>query len=478
MKLIGKIKNMSRRTGAVFMAVAMLLAGLAVGMGIFTNAAYAEDENVQIVLRRLIGSAKPYAVTAEDVYVSNDYQANFAANLFHPSEHWVGSDLSSNPGTFYFKDMTPGTLKLKNDKSANNIVVGVPYTINGNLVTLNSPEKNIYIANNKNVNIYFEENFLDVTAAISYARNTFAQFATYQNTKGVIADYSDMNRSVIDVNGCTDQICVVNITAAELNSIQNGGLKIYKPKDKIVVINVKDITDDEISIREYAIKEGNNNFVTSSANNSATISDTIIWNFADYDGTVNMNGVCGILVAPDASVDLYVTSSGRVIADRFENISGEMHFVSADIPVETEPDTYPTEAEIPTPETTAPETPTVPETTTAPETTTVPETTTAPETTTVPETTTAPETTTVPVIDETTAPVMETTEVETTTRSGEVEGDDETTAEEETTLARRRRPEVEADTGDKSNLRVLEVIFAASGICFAGLGIYGLTRKR
>ena len=47
-----------------------------------------------------------------------------------------------------------------------------------------------------------------------------------------------------------------------------------------------------------------------------------------------------------------------------------------------------------------------------------------------------------------------------------------------TTLARRRRPEVEADTGDKSNLRVLEVIFAASGICFAGLGIYGLTRKR
>lgn len=48
MKLIGKIKNMSRRTGAVFMAVAMLLAGLAVGMGIFTNAAYAEDENVQI----------------------------------------------------------------------------------------------------------------------------------------------------------------------------------------------------------------------------------------------------------------------------------------------------------------------------------------------------------------------------------------------------------------------------------------------
>lgn len=456
MKLIGKIKNMSRRTGAVFMAVAMLLAGLAVGMGIFTNAAYAEDENVQIVLRRLIGSAKPYAVTAEDVYVSNDYQANFAANLFHPSEHWVGSDLSSNPGTFYFKDMTPGTLKLKNDKSANNIVVGVPYTINGNLVTLNSPEKNIYIANNKNVNIYFEENFLDVTAAISYARNTFAQFATYQNTKGVIADYSDMNRSVIDVNGCTDQICVVNITAAELNSIQNGGLKIYKPKDKIVVINVKDITDDEISIREYAIKEGNNNFVTSSANNSATISDTIIWNFADYDGTVNMNGVCGILVAPDASVDLYVTSSGRVIADRFENISGEMHFVSADIPVETEPDTYPTEAEIPTP---------------APETT-------APETTTVPETTTAPETTTVPVIDETTAPVMETTEVETTTRSGEVEGDDETTAEEETTLARRRRPEVEADTGDKSNLRVLEVIFAASGICFAGLGIYGLTRKR
>ena len=334
MKLIGKIKNMSRRTGAVFMAVAMLLAGLAVGMGIFTNAAYAEDENVQIVLRRLIGSAKPYAVTAEDVYVSNDYQANFAANIFHPSEHWVGSDLSSNPGTFYFKDMTPGTLKLKNDKSANNIVVGVPYTINGNLVTLNSPEKNIYIANNKNVNIYFEENFLDVTAAISYARNTFAQFATYQNTKGVIADYSDMNRSVIDVNGCTDQICVVNITAAELNSIQNGGLKIYKPKDKIVVINVKDITDDEISIREYAIKEGNNNFVTSSANNSATISDTIIWNFADYDGTVNMNGVCGILVAPDASVDLYVTSSGRVIADRFENISGEMHFVSADIPVE------------------------------------------------------------------------------------------------------------------------------------------------
>ena len=462
MKLIGKIKNMSRRTGAFFMAVAMLLAGLAVGMGIFTNAAYAEDENVQIVLRRLIGSAKPYAVTAEDVYASNDYQANFAANLFHPSEHWVGSDLSSNPGTFYFKDMTPGTLKLKNDKSANNIVVGVPYTINGNLVTLNSPEKNIYIANNKNVNIYFEENFLDVTAAISYARNTFAQFATYQNTKGVIADYSDMNRSVIDVNGCTDQICVVNITAAELNSIQNGGLKIYKPQDKIVVINVKDITDDEISIREYAIKEGNNNFVTSSANNSATISDTIIWNFADYDGTVNMNGVCGILVAPDASVDLYVTSSGRVIADRFENISGEMHFVSADIPVETEPDTYPTEAETPT---TAPET-------------TVPETTTAPETTTVPETTTAPETTTVPVIDETTAPVMETTEVETTTRSGEVEGDDETIAEEETTLARRRRPEVEADTGDKSNLRVLEVIFAASGICFAGLGIYGLTRKR
>lgn len=139
MKLISKIRNMSRKTGAIFMAVAMLLAGLTVGVGVFGSVTYADDENVQVILKRLIGSAKPYAVTAEEVWVSNDYQANFATNLFHPSEHWVGSDLSSNPGTFYFKDMTPGTLRLKSDKAANNIIIGVPFTVNGDVAVLDSP---------------------------------------------------------------------------------------------------------------------------------------------------------------------------------------------------------------------------------------------------------------------------------------------------------------------------------------------------
>ena len=150
-------------------------------------------------------------------------------------------------------------------------------------------------------------------------------------------------------------------------------------------------------------------------------------------------------------------------------------------PEETTPeDTTPEETTTPEEGTTEPTTPE--ETTTPEEGTTEPttpeETTTPEEGTTEPttpeETTTPEEGTTEP--EETTTPPEE-PPIEIITRTPEVENDEDTTPEEPPTRPR-RKGEVEADTGDNSHADIFKLIFGISGVCFAALGIYGLTKKR
>ena len=58
------------------------------------------------------------------------------------------------------------------------------------------------------------------------------------------------------------------------------------------------------------------------------ISDTVILNAVSVKGNIQIGELCGIVIAPYADVKLYNTCNGRVIAKTFENVSGQLHFVS------------------------------------------------------------------------------------------------------------------------------------------------------
>lgn len=58
------------------------------------------------------------------------------------------------------------------------------------------------------------------------------------------------------------------------------------------------------------------------------ISDTVILNAVNVKGNIQIGELCGIVIAPYADVKLYNTCNGRVIAKTFENVSGQLHFVS------------------------------------------------------------------------------------------------------------------------------------------------------
>ena len=53
----------------------------------------------------------------------------------------------------------------------------------------------------------------------------------------------------------------------------------------------------------------------------------IIFNFGKFSGKIRTDGsICGFMIAPNATVAMNSTSSGRIVARNYESNSGEWHF--------------------------------------------------------------------------------------------------------------------------------------------------------
>lgn len=482
------MKKIIRKACAFALAGMLALSGVFIGTGFMGMGVTVSADTSSIVLKQtlqnLLGSAMPYGIFANTTRINSDIDSNMATNELNVLYHTIGNkvpEFASTPGDIYIGSFA-GVVQIK---AANNLVLGSAH--NAGYVTSGSKYKNL-LYTNKYVNISGE------------LGNINSRLQGYKTASvGVVTQYKDMNNYTIDTRGVSSQICVVDYDYSEYANIYKyaiGGLRILKNPEQTIIFNVKNMPRfGVVSINRFSVNG------SSSYNNQAS-TDSLIWNFGTYNGTIYLSEAMGTFFAKNAEV-YAANCGGRLIADSVCIDGGEWHFIDRTVEI-------PTTTATTAPTTTAPTTKPA-ETTTAPttkpaETTTTPTTTptTSQETTTnlppaPPVETTKPgetegdtdkiETTTGKTVETTVAETTKTTVSETTTKPGEVEGDSTviettTTAQTQTlpstTATSTKAGEVEADkdTGDSINIDLFKALAAISGTFLVAGGIYFAIRRK
>ena len=428
MKLLNKVKK----------CIAVIMTGTVLISTVFcANAVFGNSDNISNnqIINEMLGKLYPYGVVAEKAYIQNDFESNIATDELKVSgTKDIGNAVgkyTNTAGVMYIKNFEEGTLQLR----------AADYIIKGN----DEFKGTLLSANYPSVKLVTNQEYLMISREMKKTNKIISGYS--EASDDAVVNFNDMNNGIIDVRQCSDRICTVNIDVTEYNRLQQGGLKIYKKDNQILLINVNNCElsvnwkgEKEVSVFRYNING------KSSAGNNDEINESIIWNFGDYAGRVNLSEVSGVFVATAAEVVVNSTGSGHIIAKSFKNPGGEWHCIIKDLEKETttEAETTTTEAETTTTE--AETTTTEAETTTteAETTTTEAETTTTEAETTTTEaetTTTEAETTTTEAETTTTEAETTTTEAETTTTEAET-----TTTEAETTTTEAETTTTEAET--------------------------------
>ena len=440
-KRLSSLNAKIKKTAVGVLLVAMVAGSVFAGTSLKAGA-YSKTQDV---LNELLGAAKPYGVVAEEFKNGNHNQTCFATNKLVITDQWMSAWLDMSVGTTYIKSFdNSGSSEVKVDRNAfNNLVLGTDYDY--------EPRENKYyikdadgkrtgavinVANCKDtINVYYAEDYLDVTAALDNVYDNFKSYADTPDSKAdiVIGAYDDRK---IDLSSFKNkQIVVVNMYANNYIDWQGKEVSSYygegqlnitnKAQGQFVIINLLG-GDGDADIKRFSINGKNTGGLT-----DVDVSDTVIFNAVNVTGNINIGEVCGIVVAPKADITLTSTCNGRAISKSFVNVNGQMHFVSDNQQQETTQKETTSVAQSSSETTKSEETTTAQETTKANETTTAQETTKSNETTTAQETTKANETT---VAQETTKS-NETTTAQETTKANETTVVQETTKANETTVA-------------------------------------------
>ena len=439
-KRLSSLNAKIKKTAVGVLLVAMVAGSVFAGTSLKAGA-YSKTQDV---LNELLGAAKPYGVVAEEFKNGNHNQTCFATNKLVITDQWMSAWLDMSVGTTYIKSFdNSGSSEVKVDRNAfNNLVLGTDYDY--------EPRENKYyikdadgkrtgavinVANCKDtINVYYAEDYLDVTAALDNVYDNFKAYADTPDSKAdiVIGAYDDRK---IDLSSFKNkQIVVVNMYANNYIDWQGKEVSSYygegqlnitnKAQGQFVIINLLG-GDGDADIKRFSINGKNTGGLT-----DVDVSDTVIFNAVNVTGNINIGEVCGIVVAPKADITLTSTCNGRAISKSFVNVNGQMHFVSDNQQQETTQKETTSVAQSSSETTKSEETTTAQETTKANETTTAQETTKSNETTTAQETTKSNETT---VAQETTKS-NETTVAQETTKSNETTVAQETTKSNETTV--------------------------------------------
>ena len=502
-----RIRSMSRKTGAIMLAVAIVFGGIAVGIGFASETAYADGETYKPVTRTEFGAAGDFTFVS---YADTEVSVHHAGNIL------CGGTLigNTNVGT----QMVNRTVALPSIVSLGEWYTSV-YPENGGAAyyvkCVGEPVGNY-------VTVKVGEQFIDMDALYAVLDAVSRRYIGYtagafnpDEKNGMtldLSEYKDVEDICIKDKAKGTETYVFDITdlVKSFEGEDSYGSDAYQINIKNVKKNTKVIINvdaeelaDKSTINLFKVRV-NGQLTGSNGQVAPEFAENIVWNVyfpttSDANKTFNMNVTEGVgyYLAPNANVTA-ANCNGAIFANSIKSV-GECHSFALSFfeePETTTPanvtETETTEPEETTPEETTSEEETTPEETTPEESTpeeTTPEETT-PEDTTPEETTTPEEGTTEPTTpEETTTPEEGTTEPEETTtppeeppieiitRTPEVENDEDTTPEEPPTRPR-RKGEVEADTGDNSHADIFKLIFGISGVCFAALGIYGLTKKR
>ena len=334
-KLEPKVKKLLAGVLSVAMIAGAVLAGISIKAG--------ARSKTQDVLNELLGAAKPYGLVAEEFRNTNHNQTSFAVNTLHITDQYLSSWHDKSVGTTYVRDFDASSSSyMRVDTNAfNNLVLGSDYDYDA--------QENMYYIKDSNgvrtgavvdvrncrdiINVFYDRDYMDVTGARQSVGNTFEKYAQTSDDDADIVIKADDSK-VIDLSGLENkQIVVVNMYARNYTDWQKNEVsEFYSLNDNFTI---KNKANGQFVIINMLGGKADTSFYRFNVNGKGTggltdvdISDTVILNAVNVKGNIQIGELCGIVIAPYADVKLYNTCNGRVIAKTFENVSGQLHFVS------------------------------------------------------------------------------------------------------------------------------------------------------
>ena len=334
-KLEPKVKKLLAGVLSVAMIAGAVLAGISIKAG--------ARSKTQDVLNELLGAAKPYGLVAEEFRNTNHNQTSFAVNTLHITDQYLSSWHDKSVGTTYVRDFDASSSSyMRVDTNAfNNLVLGSDYDYDA--------QENMYYIKDSNgvrtgavvdvrncrdiINVFYDRDYMDVTGARQSVGNTFEKYAQTSDDDADIVIKADDSK-VIDLSGLENkQIVVVNMYARNYTDWQKNEVsEFYSLNDNFTI---KNKANGQFVIINMLGGNADTSFYRFNVNGKGTggltdvdISDTVILNAVNVKENIQIGELCGIVIAPYADVKLYNTCNGRVIAKTFENVSGQLHFVS------------------------------------------------------------------------------------------------------------------------------------------------------
>ena len=334
-KLEPKVKKLLAGVLSVAMIAGAVLAGISIKAG--------ARSKTQDVLNELLGAAKPYGLVAEEFRNTNHNQTSFAVNTLHITDQYLSSWHDKSVGTTYVRDFDASSSSyMRVDTNAfNNLVLGSDYDYDA--------QENMYYIKDSNgvrtgavvdvrncrdiINVFYDRDYMDVTGARQSVGNTFEKYAQTSDDDADIVIKADDSK-VIDLSGLENkQIVVVNMYARNYTDWQKNEVsEFYSLNDNFTI---KNKANGQFVIINMLGGNADTSFYRFNVNGKGTggltdvdISDTVILNAVNVKGNIKIGELCGIVIAPYVDVKLYNTCNGRVIAKTFENVSGQLHFVS------------------------------------------------------------------------------------------------------------------------------------------------------
>ena len=277
--------------------------------------------------RDVLGSAINYGITANEVHKVAHMDTTFAAShvTSDGGNITVGAYTGSQGSPLLIGSIT-GSLSI--DGQTNTVY------------TTEEAAKSITLQGGSNFQYRTEKEITDQIAAmlshakqvshIMAAQRTYSvmKYGTYwdgqQNVEGW---YVDQNEKEIDLSNLPDGTCYIDgDTFLDKNDV-----KIRKNPGQTVVFNLK---SEAVNLKRFEVVDSQTGQSMNSANSKGDIypyASTVIFNMPNAK-TVNIeSGIFGVLIAPNATVNIGSTSSGWIVADTVTNPGGEWHFVYQDL---------------------------------------------------------------------------------------------------------------------------------------------------
>ena len=339
-----------------------------------------EKDEAQKILDDIENTAGNYGVVAKDVTLNGDFESNFAADTVHKevddagsNKNYTDNDDKGQSEDFYIGSVSNWTdgslLRLKDPANVkSNVIIGYvegeesveiitnPSDSQQKLVIVTNLKdgstKTIKIQNNGYGEVRAEgKKKTDTTGKIEDELNTIAGYA--DELKKQANEHNTVEMGSFDENGNpNNEYGKIDATKVDSDTVfvNVSGDKLFDTakcnqdaahhlivlrENQTVVFNINSDAEEVPSflLNGYKVcvkKDGEDDIwmVSQGQNeNNLKYADHIVFNFGDYAGVITDNkGFTGNVIAPKATYVGGPTSTGQVIANKFSNPNGELHY--------------------------------------------------------------------------------------------------------------------------------------------------------